>query len=153
MYFSVLVRINWSPRPFRVFNIWFKEDSLKNALASKLTAEEPINIQSILRKDKQLNKNWNKDWNGNIFKMIEEVELRIAELDDPVNPVLELELAKEELEKLLIRDSKLRKQARVCGWNKRKETLDFSIKPFKEVVQGTLTIKQVVIARQDYYRT
>lgn len=69
-------------KTFWSFNVWLKEETVKKAFEENLIARNPLDVQLTLRTCKQIIKDWNKDWNVNIFKWIEKAELKIAYLED-----------------------------------------------------------------------
>lgn len=105
------------PKPFRVFNVWLQDNSLKAAINSNLRMDDSADVQSVLRKAAtNIIRSWNNEVNGNIFKKIELIESRIAEREDLSTPGSELIIAKEELDELLlIKDSMIKQQSRI-GW-------------------------------------
>lgn len=111
--------MNWGPRPFRVFNIWLKEEILLK-LIQDMTKEinSKRNVQITLKKIKGLIKEWNLGSNGNVNLRIEKMEVELAELEDRVGQGQEIDILKMELDELhLVRDSMLRQQARI-SWLK-----------------------------------
>lgn len=70
---------NWGPKPFKIYNVWFKEESLKQSLESFQSAGIHFpDVQSKLRKIKQLIKEWNINSFGNINKRIEDKKAKIV---------------------------------------------------------------------------
>lgn len=60
----------------------------------------PFDIQTRIQKIKQIIKSWNKDLNENIHKTIEELEDKVAELEDINCCGRDFELAKLGLEEI-----------------------------------------------------
>lgn len=106
--------LNWGAKPFRVFNIWLKEENLIKLVEDR--CKDPVlqNAQSMIKKIKQVIKECNSGTNGNVHKNIEDLELKLADLEDNSVRGIELEKCKMELEEqLLIRDCIIRQQARI----------------------------------------
>lgn len=99
---------NWGAKPFRVFNVWLKEESLIKLVedsCQEITLQG--NTQTKIKRIKQVIKEWNSGTNGNVHKNIE-----ILELEDNSVRGAELENCKMELEEqYLLKDSILKKQA------------------------------------------
>lgn len=67
-----------------------------------------------LKKIKQTIKEWNDVVNRNICRKIDDLKMKIIDMEDALEPGTDLDLLKMELEELkLERDSMLRQQARI----------------------------------------
>ncbi|KAK1366051.1 hypothetical protein POM88_041612 [Heracleum sosnowskyi] len=108
---------NWGSKPFRVFNVWLRNPSLKKKLENYFSepASLPnLHIQQKLRNGKHVIKTWNLSMNGNIFHRISELEEKVAKLEEDNGPRNELAILKMSLEELcLTRDNMLKQKARV----------------------------------------
>ncbi|KAK1400743.1 hypothetical protein POM88_000348 [Heracleum sosnowskyi] len=126
---------NWGPKPFRVFNVWLRNPSLKKEIEkffSEPASLSNLNFHQILRNVKHLIKAWNLSVNGNIFHKISELEEKVAKLEEDNGPINDLAILKMSLEELcLTRDSMLKQQARI-DWLKEG---DRNTKKIHQVIQ------------------
>lgn len=107
---------DWGPKPFRVFNTWLKEISLQKDSKEFLSTSglRQNNIQQKLRSCKEVIRKWNKGVNGIIFRKIEEVESKLAILEENAGEENELIVTRMELEELnLKKDHMLLQQSRI----------------------------------------
>lgn len=126
--------VDWGPKPFRVFNIWLKEESLIKKLREEAfnNNSSSANIQTLLRRCKEVIEKWNKGSNGNIFRRIKEVVTKLVELEENCKDMNELVVTKMILEELnLKKDQMLKKQARVL-WLKEVTGTNFFTKLSKK---------------------
>lgn len=126
-------KIDWGPKPFKVFNIWFKQESLIKLIEEKSRSlNSQTDVQKTIKRIRQIVIEWNAGVNGNIFQKIVKIESKISDLEDGVGQKVELDALKVELEELtLTRDCMLRQQARIT-WLKEG---DRNIKLFYQAIQ------------------
>lgn len=135
--------LNWGPKPFRIFNIWLKEklliDMIKEKLKDKL--QNGKDLQDNLRAVKQVTRNWNQEFNGNIFKKLQEAEEELAKQEEAGRIDSCTEAIKQKIEDLqLIRDSMVRQQSRM-KWLKEG---DRNTKFFHQAIQKRRIKNQIV---------
>ena len=112
--------INWGPKPFRVFNIWMRDNFLQECIKSRMEdiKHHRLNFQCIIKEIKDVLKKWNAEFNGNIFIKIKETEEELAREEVKRNDSMEINALKQKLEDLqLVRDSMIRQKARI-SWLK-----------------------------------
>lgn len=125
--------LNWGPRPFRIFNVWLKEHSLFPLIEKRINEGNwKGNVQAILKNIKEITREWNLGINENIHVRIENLESKIAELEDKELYDQDLDISKMELEELhLKKDSMLKQKARI-SWLKEE---DRNTKFFHQAIQ------------------
>lgn len=93
------INLKWGAKPFRVFNFWLKVESLTKLVEEKCKGSVlQGNAQALIRKIRNIIEEWNSGTNGNVYKKIEELELKLAELEDTSVQGMELDICKLELE-------------------------------------------------------
>lgn len=65
----------WGPKPFKAFNVWLREDSLRK-LIEELPASER-NVFSLLRSYKGAIKRWSSEFNQGMIRDIAQLEEKI----------------------------------------------------------------------------
>lgn len=115
--------LNWGPKPFKVFNCWLKEESLKSIVDGYLKLNSnTVNLdsQSLVRRFKSLIKDWanNPDYNVEVrIKRIEESLNALDSKDSKSYSYNEGVVIKEELDHLYdLKTQVLRQKARV-NWS------------------------------------
>lgn len=108
---------DWGPKPFKVFNCWLKDETLKSIQESHLNCDpitSGLDAQSIIRKFKSLIKSWSLDPKNSIDSRIKSIEKNLDALDAAQNSNKEAAVVKEELDRLYeLKGSILRQKARV----------------------------------------
>ncbi|KAK1361733.1 hypothetical protein POM88_046207 [Heracleum sosnowskyi] len=111
---------DWGPKPFKVFNWWLQEDSLKKILdefwASK-GSQEKGNIQSLLKEVKLVMKSWGKNIKSDLDNKIQLLESELELQDQSLAASNMAQKIQQELEACYYkRDASLRQKARI-NWN------------------------------------
>ncbi|KAK1394833.1 hypothetical protein POM88_013889 [Heracleum sosnowskyi] len=111
---------DWGPKPFKVFNWWLQEDSLKKILdefwASK-GSQEKGNIQSLLKEVKLVMKSWGKNIKSDLDNKIQLLESELERQDQSLAASNMAQKIQQELEACYYkRDASLRQKARI-NWN------------------------------------
>lgn len=107
--------MNWRLKPFRIFNIWLKEESLLRLIEDMIKkVNSKSNVQVTLKNIKGFIKEWNLGTYDNINMKIEKLESKLADLEDKAGQGPDIDIFKMELDELfLVRDSMLKQQARI----------------------------------------
>lgn len=91
--------IDWGLKPFKVFNCWLKEASLKSLLGSFLDLNPNalrLDAQSLIRRYKSLIKEWSRDPNHNVDTRLKRLEVQQGVLDADPNKFVETAGVREE---------------------------------------------------------
>lgn len=109
------------PKPFSAFNIWLKDGALKNMLEEKLKecqADEKLDVQQKLQREREEIRIWNKNQNVNIFSRLVEVESELDRAEHENQDQSRIQILKMEIEELsTIEDSMLKQKGRI-NWIK-----------------------------------
>ncbi|KAK1352859.1 hypothetical protein POM88_052697 [Heracleum sosnowskyi] len=116
---SLLLRLghaNWGPKPFKSFIGWLQEDSLK-ALLKVFWDNNKVwsgNLQSLLKKAKEIKKDWSKNFTSDSEKKVKWLEDFLEVEEQKENPISSIFPLRKDLENLyILRDDILRQKSRL----------------------------------------
>lgn len=79
--------IDWGPKPFRVFDCWFKDKSFQKVVRECWTSNQPrgwggFALKVKLKRLKEALKVWNRDHYGDTLKKVQQIEADLNRLED-----------------------------------------------------------------------
>lgn len=128
----------WGPKPFKAFNVWLQEESMRILIADLLVSE--TNVCSILRRFKDQIKSWSTGFNKGLNGSIAQLEVTLGNLENSkIDPMVAADYT-HQLRSLYGKQMEYMKQKSRQMWDK---LGDSNSRFFHQVVKSRMASNQI----------